>query len=159
MSTQKKSNQTKNKLNIFEALNKISTKDAHYYARLSVEHQKAFQPYVIQRWLSGTKDSGQIVFLNEVVNPYVFSLYEHKHLLYQLSTVCTDGTPKKYNWIKPHKASKNPLTIEVVCQYFCYGVKEAKDLIPILSKQQIIDYGEQLGYDKEKITKLKKELS
>lgn len=157
MSTQTKA--TKNKLDIFGLLSKVSTKDAHYFARLSVEHQKAFQPYVVQRWLSGTNNPGQIVFLNEVANPYVFSLYQHKQLLYQLFTVCTDGTPKKYNWIKPHKATKQPLTVEVICQYFCYGVKEAKDLIPILSKQQIIQYAEQLGYDKDKLTKLKKEMS
>lgn len=157
--TEKQNKQKNNQLDIFQVLGKIDVQDAHYYTKLDSQQQKAFQPYVVQRWLSGTKSPGQIVFLNELVNPYVFSLYGHKQLLYQLMTICTDGSRKKYNWVKPQKSAKNPLTIDVVCTFFNYGLREAKDVIPSLSKQQIIDYAEQLGYEKEQITKLKKELS
>jgi len=147
------------KLDLFKLLDAINKKKITYYRELSEEEQKEFAPVVIMRWLSGTKDDGQIVFLNEIVNPFVTDLYKHKELLYMLMTVCTDGKFKKYAWKKPKGKllPSMPLSIEVLKTYYNYNTKEASDVIGIFDVNDIIEHAELLGYEKEDITKIKAE--
>jgi len=151
---------TKKPLDIFQVLNHISQKDREYIKTLTDEELKAFQPFVIMRWLSGTNSARQIYFLNTLVNPFVFNLPEHKELLYYLMTICTSGKSQRYNWIKgPTKKDKKLSSItNVICDYYKYNSSEAKSVLSLLSREDILSYAEQLGYQTEEITKIKKEL-
>ena len=108
--------QKKHKLDIFRVLNHTSRKDISFFNQLTEEEQKAYQPLVVMRWLTGTTDARQIYFINELVNPFVFSLPNHKQLLYNLMTTCTTGTPQRYYWNKTlsKKTTGTPATISVI---------------------------------------------
>jgi len=148
------------KLDIFEVLNNINVKKRNYYQSLTEEEQKSLSPYVIMRWLSGTNDARQVYFLNEIVNPYVFALPNHKELLLKLMMICTSGRKVRYTWIKQAKKKTSGQTklITLVQEYFGYSQRESADALSLLSNEDLLSYAEQLGYQKPEITALKKEL-
>ena len=148
------------KLDIFQTLTSISRKNQDYYFNLTEEEQKAFQPLVVERWLTGTRDARQVYFINELVNPFVFSLANHKSLLYKLMTVCTSGQSGRYYWNKAlsKKSSSTPIAISCIKQYYDYNTLHAIEALPLLTNEQILDIAEDLGKQKEDITKLKREL-
>ena len=57
---------SKFKLDIFDVLNRIDRGEHHLYSTLSDDERKSFAPLVVTRWMSGTKDERQIIFLNEL---------------------------------------------------------------------------------------------
>lgn len=148
------------KLNIFRVLGHINKKDRQFYQTLTEQEQKAFAPLTVQRWLSGIDDPAQIIFLNELVNPYVFSLQKHKNLLYKLMTICTDGHQVRYSYPKNKSAKgSNLLTvIQVVKDYFNYSTKDAFITLPLLSDEDILTYASELGRQNDEIIKIKREL-
>lgn len=152
--------QSNHKLDIFQVLNRIDKKHHSFYSKLSDEEQKAFQPLVVMKWLGGVQQARQIMFLNELVNPFVFSLARHKDLLFKLMTICTTGNPSKYQWNKTlsKKIGKMPLSTNIVKGYFKYTPTRAREALPLLSNEDIISFAEQLGMQKEEISKVKLEL-
>lgn len=148
------------KLNIFNVLARINEKDTNYFDRLTEEEQKAFLPLIVMRWFSGVSNARQVYFINELVNPFVFSLHRHKKLLYYLLTICGSGGSQKYFWNKTisKKSSSTPMTIKVLRDYFGYSTLESIDALPLLSDIDIIMYAEELGCQKDEISKIKKEL-
>jgi len=146
------------KLNLFELLGAISEKNTGYYQNLTDEELKELQPFVIMRWLTGTSSKRQVYLLNAVVNPFVFDLGQHKQLLFYLLTLCTQHA-QRYNWIKPPSSKRlGKLAVTVLCDYFKYTKRQAIDAAKLLQSEDILDYAEQLGWQKEEIAKLKKEL-
>lgn len=147
------------KVDIFKVLNNLSNKDVTFLEQLSDHQFKQVQPLVTMRWLTGTTNAGQVFFINELVNTKVFSLYQHPLLLFYLMTVCTSGKSQKYTWHKKHKKqSSKPHAVSVIQQYFSYNHKHAAEALPLFSKQDIIAYAEEIGWQDEQLTKLKKEL-
>jgi len=150
----------KYKLDIFKTISNISKKDVGYYALLGDDEKKQFAPVVVMRWLTGTTNKAQIYYINELVNPYVFSLTKHNELIYKLMTICSPGKEYRYSWCnkKSKKTTKTPESINVICEFFGYSVLHAIDSLPLLSNSDIVSYAEQLGKQKTTITKIKKEL-
>ncbi len=150
----------KHKLDIFTVLEQISTKNLNYYDALSEEEQKAFMPLVVMRWLSGTRNARQVYFLNELVNPSVFSLHKHKKFLYYLMTLCTTGSGQRYFWNKTlsKRSSAAPTVNATIREFFGYNSREAADALPLLSNDDVLSYAEQLGKQPDDIRKIKKEL-
>jgi hypothetical protein len=110
--------------------------------------------------MTGSNDKRQVYMLNEIVNPYIFSLGNHKQLLINLLTICAPGGFKKYKWVKPpnkHKGNTPNIT-NLICEYFDYSSRVARESIPMLTSEDILSYSEQLGYDKEQLRNIKKEL-
>ena len=146
------------KLDIFATLDQINHKRPFFYENLTEEERKGFLPVVVMRWLSGTSSPLQVILLNEVVNPFVFSLVNHKDLLYKLMTVCA-VKPQRYRWLKaggrkhPHKHS-----IEVIKRHYQYSTQQASDVFSLLSNEDIVGFAEQQGLQKEDLTKIKTEL-
>lgn len=149
----------KHKNNIFDVLNHASTKDVEYYAGLAEDQQKALQPLLLQRWMSGTSSAQQVYLLNEVVNPYVFSLFRHKDLLWKLLTVASSGRAQRYTWLsqKSDAGRHKPIATKVVSEYYKYNIKHATDAVKLLSYEQVAELAHDLGYQPDVIAKLKKE--
>lgn len=147
-------------LNIFNVLSRISTKDNEYYNALEGNERKELQPFVIMRWLTGTSDARQIYFINELVNRVVFDFTHHKQLLFNLLCVSTSGSARRYQWMKPasRKGANLSTAIGVIKRYFKYNTREATEVLPILTNDQIMEFAEDLGLQKEEISKLKREL-
>jgi len=150
----------KHKFDIFQLLGGLSKKDTKAYTSLSEEEQKGVMPLVVMRWLSGTDDARQVYFLNELVNPFVFPFYKHKELLIDLMSICGPGQYRRYTWNKSlsKKKTSTPTSTSVVKQYFGYNTVDANEAVALLSAVDILDYAEQLGFPKEDITKLKREM-
>lgn len=148
------------KLDIFKVLGNISNKKYAYYNTLSEEEVKAFQPLVVMRWLTGTRDPAQIYFINELVNPLVFNLAKHKHLLYDMMAISTTGSTSRYQWkkAKSKKSSNMPNVTRVVQDYFKYSLSDAADVIPLLSNDDIMTYAEELGRQPDVVSLIRKEL-
>ena len=145
------------KLDIFRILNNINKK-IDFYDTLTTEEQKSIQPLVLMKWLSGTSSMRQIAFLNEIVNPYIFTLSNHKKLLIWMLTICGLEHTEKANWIKNKKTSNISKSTKIVAEYFGYSMKKAYQIMHLLSDDDIISYATQLGTDKKDITILKREL-
>lgn len=152
--------QKKYKLDIFKVLGRISSKDVEYYRGLTEEEQKALQPLVVMRWLTGTTSAQQIYFLNELVNPFVFNMANHKELLVDLMTVCTSGRSQRYYWNKAQgkRTTKMPTTVGVIREFFSYSTSEAIDALPLLDDDQVLWYANELGRQPDDIKLIKKEL-
>lgn len=150
----------KHKLDIFQVLNKLSVKDREFYSSLSEEEQKALAPLVVMRWLSGTRDARQIFFLNELVNPFVFSMANHKELLVDMMLISTSGRSQRYFWNKANskKSSNAPKSVEVICDYFGYSTTEAVEVLPLFSAEDVLQLAEELGKQLDDIKTIKKEL-
>ena len=147
------------KLDIFGLLGKInSSKSGDIYPNLSDDEKKGFAPLVVMRWMSGTSDERQIILLNEFVNKYVFTLAKHPHLLMQLLQVTSSKTPKHYQWISIKSKKKNNLSRRVVKEYFEMSEREVGLLNPFPNCESIMEMAELLGWDKDDINSLKKEL-
>jgi hypothetical protein len=150
---------TAKKLDIFTTLGQIDRKNYLWYDNLSEEEQKAFVPLVVNRWLSGTASERQIIFINEFVNPHLFNLNQHKGLLFKLMCVAADGGSQRYKWLKQKpKSNAKPLSTAVVQEYYSYSVKQAKDVLRLLTAEDVVDLASALGRDKSDITKMKKEM-
>ena len=145
---------------LFEGLAKLSSGDMQWYDRLSLEDKKAASPFVIARWMTGTSDPAQLIRLNTFVNPYVFTLGQEKALLFKLLTAAATGKSKRYQWIKaPPTTTKTRHRLEVIKQYYEVSTREADLYAMNISAETILEMAEELGWDKEELTKLKKEVS
>lgn len=152
--------QKKRAIDIFEVLKAIDIKNYSYYDNLSEEQQKSYVPLVIMRWLSGTSDARQIVFINELVNAGVFRVTNHKGLLHRLMCICTSGKTQRYSWLKANqkKSGSLPQITKALRDYFGYSSSEVHEVLPLLTDNDIMEAVAALGYQKDEIAKIKKEL-
>lgn len=146
-------------LDIFRVLDALNRRDIEFYSKLTEEEQKAFQPFLVMRWMSGTSDARQVYFINHFANPYVFALPNHKELLWYLLVVASSGRSQRYVWNKlPARASSpKPLSAKVVAQVFKYSMNDASEAVHVLSKNDILDMATDLGMQSDEISKIKKE--
>ena len=143
-------------LDIFELLRKIDTSKTCIYSDLTDPQKKGFAPLVVMRWMSGTGDAAQIAMLNECVNPYVFSLGKHPHLLMQCLQVSSSGQPKRYYWLGLKTNKKKSETMRVLQEFFELSAREVKTY-PIPPVNELVSMAEMLGWESAEIQKLKKE--
>jgi hypothetical protein len=145
-------------LDIFHLLGQVDKKDALFFSKLTDEQKKGYAPLVAMRWMSGTTDEQQIVMLNELVNRYVFQIGDHKELLYKLQCAASSGISRRYSWMGVKSGAKKNKGLDVVMQYYTYTEREAEGVMPLLSKDDIYAMAEDLGFQKDELSKLRKDL-
>lgn len=148
------------KLAIFDILNAVNNKNANYFDKLTDDEIKTIQPFVLMRWLTGTDDEAQIIMLNEFVNPYAFSLTEHKELVWKLLTIANSGNRQRYSWTKldGKKNPNKPISMSLVQRKYGYNESDASDALQLLSSDQIMNIAWDFAIPTDEMTKLKKEL-
>lgn len=147
------------RLDIFRVLKAADTKDTTFYSALEDEEKKQLQPFLVMRWLTGTYSKQQVFMINEVLNPYVFSLYQHKELLWKLSTICTSGKSQRYVWNKIEtKNVEHPISVMIIQEFMGYNSKDAVNVLKLLDPNDIVEMAEELGWQDDEINKSRKEL-
>lgn len=148
-------------LDIFNLLEQIDRKNYDLWDKLTEDQRKEFSPLVTMRWMAGTTDPVQIIFLNEIINVMVFPLGDKKELLLKLLTVCSNGTPKRYQWInyKTGGNKKKKLSTKLVADHYGISMREAEDTIKLFSSEEIMELAEVNGLQKDELKDLKKELT
>lgn len=150
---------TSKKLSIFDTLGNIDKHNIDYYENLTEDEQKEFIPFLVMQWLACSNNPIQVILLNEFVNVYVFWLHKHPELLYYLMTVCTSGTSQRYKWKKPAAPpAKNTKAIGVIKEAYDYSTRQSREALPFLTNDDIKVLANVLGYQKEQLTDLEKEL-
>jgi len=147
-------------LDIFKLLSDIDKGKLNIWESLTDEERKGFAPLITMRWMSGTDDMRQLIYLNELINPVVFALGKHPQLLMKLLTVCSSKQPRRYTWMKqynPKKAVKR-ISIKVIQDYHKCGEREAKDYVVLSTPEDLMLMAEKMGYQKDEIALLKREL-
>jgi hypothetical protein len=149
----------KYKLDIFSLFNKIDSGDFSFYEKLSEEEKKDFNPLIIMRWMSGCNDYRQIVFINTFVNTMIFTLSKHPELLSKLLVISSSKQKKHYQWMGQKKSNKISNRIKILSEYFGYSEREAKLNIKLINNDEYENMANELGWQKDEIAKLKKELT
>lgn len=147
-------------LDIFAVLSQLERGNLHLFETLSDEERKGLSSYVVLNWMFGTTNQTQVILLNELVNPLVFSFgVKHPELLVKLLACCGTKTNKRFSWIPlPKRQKEAKLSVKVLMETFGYSAREAQGNIGLLSKETMIEYSNDLGWSKEEIVKLKTEL-
>lgn len=145
-------------LDIFRVLDHINARDYSAYTNWTDSEQKAFQPYVAMKWMLGTDNKRTLLRLNARANLYMFCLGQHKQLLHMLLCACTNGKSQRYSWIKTsNKQSSMSTTLEVVQEFYHYSERHAKQVLSMLSKDEVLDMAQWLGRQSDELTKIKNE--
>lgn len=144
---------------LFETLGKIASRDLQWYEKLSDEDKKGAAPFVLMRWLTGNNDRAQLVRINTFVNRYVFSLGQDKELLCGLLAAACTGKGKRFKWIKAPGSKSVKHSVEVIKQFYDVSTKEATRYQVNISGADLIEMAESLGWEKDELAKLKKEVS
>jgi len=147
-------------LDIFKVLGELDRKNYNLWDKLTPEEQKGFSPLIAMRWMAGTTDQRQLVFLNEIVNMTVFNIGARKELLMKLLAVCSSGETKRYSWInfKVSGAKKSKRSVELISEHYGMSLKDAEDTFRLFSPEEIMFLGEAAGLQKDELKLLKKEV-
>lgn len=150
----------KKKLDIFRVLGAADGKNTAFYQTLTDDERKELQPFLVMRWMSGTSSASQVYMINELVNPYAFSLTQHKELLWKLMTVANDGRRTRYVWNKlPSRPDAGKSTaVKVVKAYFKYNTADAIAALNLLSKDEVTAMAEEMGWQSDDVSKVKREI-
>lgn len=151
---------TTRKLDIFAVLDALNAKNTTFYEKLTEEEVKAFVPLVVMRWMSGTPSAVQVYLINELLNPFVFALGNHKQLLWNLLIVCNSGIKQRYVWnpLPSKKTTNAPNAVRLIKEYHSYNTEDAVNVLPLLTRSNLIEMAEELGWQADEIAKIKKEV-
>lgn len=140
------------RVDIFSILNKLQNKD-----RAVIDQPDQAAPFLLQRWLSGVDDELQILLINDVANPHVFSLSEHPRLVQSLLLASTSGYNNRCRWIKSKQSKdSNKLVIQAISRFYNVTTKDAKLYAKWLTTDQIIEAASFVGMQLDEIKQLKK---
>ena len=101
------------KLPLNTVLAAIDKKDYDFYDRLTPEHQKQLAPFLLNRYVSLVKGSGELqaYYLmagNQRVNCTYFELAKHPKLVWQLLCTVSPGMGTQFHqWVGHKKKDKN----------------------------------------------------
>ena len=117
--------------NLFEALAALDKKDYGYYDRLTPEQQRKFEPFMLIKWLSYVKGTGDIagyyvMSIEYNANKYLFNEYiykKHTKLQWLMLCAASPGLGKQQRqWLPQIKERvsllKNPAELKDIKEYF-----------------------------------------
>lgn len=141
--------------NMFEALAALDKKDYGYYDRLTPEQQRKFAPFMLIKWLSYVKGSGDIagyyVMSTEYnANKYFFneSVSKHPKLQWYMLCASSPGLGKQFHqWLPQIKERvsllKEPAVLKDTKEYFT-------KIYPKANTEDITEYSKQFVQEQKK---------
>ena len=137
------------KVDIFKTLSAIDRGNIEYYDSLSEEEQKALSMYLLVGFLKGAESDSYVrhLMMSYYVNPYLFSLSNHKKLLYLLLCASND-IGDGYTFFKFHgnKKNKNHTTVDKIVMKH-YATKDVDDVLRLLDSESLGNLLKRYGID------------
>jgi hypothetical protein len=141
--------------NLFEAIAALDKKDYGYYDKLTPEQQRKFVPFMLIKWLSYVKGSGDIagyyVMSTEYnANKYFFneSVSKHPKLQWYMLCAASPGLGKQYHqWLPQIKERvsllKEPAVLKDTKEYFT-------KIYPKANSEDITEYSKTFVQEQKK---------
>ena len=139
-------------MTIFNWINEILVSKKHWND-FTIDEQKKFSPFIINRWLSMDKDFIEIV---NVFQKYAIGTLEPREVYKWYCDILPKG--KRFNkYIKCKKDKKyNTELIDIMVQHFECSKSQVKDYLDLIAKDELIDILEKYGMNEKTIKRLLK---
>jgi hypothetical protein len=143
-------------LDIKKELHGVDMRDKDMYNNLTEEERKSFSPYILMRYVSNVQGDNDVQewfveMTNELVNKHHWKLSKnHKGLLWKLFAGCGTGAKAYHPYLAAGKKEK-AVKIEKLIAELNPAMKmdEVKLLTSLMTKDDIENLFNQLGYDKK----------
>ena len=138
----------------FDHLNQvIKDKKPNYWKSLSEADKKTWNTFMMNRYLSM---SPEFIGIVDLLQKYNHTLSDE--MAYNLYAFYIPKSNKFLRYIKKDKSDNNKELIGYISEYYECSLKEAKDYLDILTKEQLYIILDQFGLEKKTIKKLLKEI-
>lgn len=135
---------------IFKIITELDKRNFGFYKKLNEKQYKELQPYILLRWFSSTNGNDSISKQNLLnaneLNKIMFGLGDNKDLLLDLLCNCGSGKWCKHSWIPIPKAEKASKDDEILKKFFNCNESEYKDKKENLTKEEVKEIMQYLGY-------------
>jgi hypothetical protein len=129
---------------LFDAINKG---DYAFVDGLTDDQLKSLSPFVLLMWMNGAVDNNEIHVLltDAVVNEFVFSFSAHPRLLLKMLITANAGIDRtRYQFVKSVGKNEDSIIRKLAKHYEC-GYDQAKDILPMMSEDDIKELKELYG--------------
>ena len=112
------------KLDIFDILRQIDSKNRNYYRDLPEEDKKKVVPFVLNRWVSAVQGPFELqdFYLyrcNDCINKHFFELYKYPELQWLSLTAISPGMgTHRHEWIKQKPRVNNNKVIKFLRSFY-----------------------------------------
>ena len=139
-------------MTIFDWINQILVKKTHWND-FTIDEQKKFSPFIINRWLSMDKDFLEIV---NYFQKYSIGTLESREVYKWYCDMLPRG--KRFNkYIKGKKDKKyNTELIDIMDMHFECSKSQVKDYLDLIAKDELIEILEKYGMNEKTIKRLLK---
>ena len=139
-------------MTIFDWINQILVKKTHWND-FTIDEQKKFSPFIINRWLSMDKEFLEIV---NFFQKYSIGTLEPREVYKWYCDMLPRG--KRFNkYIKGKKDKKyNTELIDIMVMHFECSKSQVKDYLDLTAKDELIDILEKYGMNEKTIKRLLK---
>ena len=129
--------------------------------KLSEKELKEISPYIVMKFMSGTKDKKteayHIMAINEIVNKYFWDYSDYKDLQIMLLTLCGTGK-KQFHYFPGKNLMENSLFKTIKQWHPTWKADELEMYIDISEKNDLLDEAKDRGIQDKELSKFKKEL-
>ena len=139
-------------MTIFDWINQILVKKTHWND-FTIDEQKKFSPFIINRWLSMDKEFLEIV---NYFQKYSIGTLEPREVYKWYCDMLPKG--KRFNkYIKGKKDKKyNTELIDIMVMHFECSKSQVKDYLDLIAKDELMEILEKYGMNEKTIKRLLK---
>ena len=137
-------------MTIIDWINQLLVNKKHWND-FTVDEQKKFSPFIINRWLSKDKDFIEIV---NVFQKYAIGTLESREVYKWYCDVLPQG--KRFNRYIKGKSDKkyDKELIDIISKYFECSKLQTKEYLQLISHNELIEILEKYGIENKKIKRL-----
>lgn len=150
------------KLDLFGAFRQLNSLDFDFWDKLTPEERKQASPFVFSMWMQNSSNDGQVLYLNEFVNPHLFTTLKNKEdIAFILLALSSRGHQNRYSWVKrpsnKEKGVKADGVKSILKEYFEESERNIGYYLERLTSEEFVRICEEMGIQDDEVKKLKKE--
>ena len=150
------------KLDVLGAFRQLNALDFDFWDKLTPEERKQASPFVFSMWMQNSSNDGQVLYLNEFVNPHLFTTLKNKEdIAFILLALSSRGHQNRYSWVKrpsnKEKGVKADGVKSILKEYFEESERNIGYYLERLTSEEFVRICEEMGIQDDEKKKLKKE--